>query len=76
MRGRVEAARRGLKRIKPEHRVEPELREILEEAGFAGSEVYVEGWDEESDDTDGIFRRRKRFENQAGWVAYVVGYSS
>jgi MFS family permease len=29
MRGRVEAARRGLKRIKPEHRVEPELREIL-----------------------------------------------
>jgi SAM-dependent methyltransferase len=54
----------------------PELREILEEAGFAGSEVYVEGWDEESDDTDGIFRRRKRFENQAGWVAYVVGYSS
>jgi len=51
----------------------PELRELLEEAGFARSDVYVEGWDEEADDTDGIFRRRKKFENQSGWVAYVVG---
>ena len=22
---------------------------------------------------DGIYRRRKKFENQSGWVAYVVG---
>jgi SAM-dependent methyltransferase len=54
----------------------PELRELLGEAGFASSEVYVEGWDEETEDTDGIFRRRVRFENQAGWVAYVVGFTS
>jgi SAM-dependent methyltransferase len=54
----------------------PELRELLGEAGFAASEVYVEGWDEETEDTDGIFRRRVRFENQAGWVAYVVGFTS
>lgn len=54
----------------------PELRELLAEAGFAASEVYVEGWDEETEDTDGIFRRRVRFENQAGWVAYVVGFTS
>ena len=32
-----------------------------------------EGWDEEEDDSDGVFRKRKRFENQNGWVAYVVG---
>ena len=50
----------------------PELHELLLEAGFTRSEVYVEGWDDEEDDTDGIFRRRKRFENQSGWVAYVV----
>ena len=51
----------------------PELQELLLEAGFAETEVYVEGWDDEEDDTDGIFRRRKSFENQCGWVAYVVG---
>lgn len=51
----------------------PELQEAMIDAGFAETEVYVEGWDEEADDTDGIFRRRKRFENQIGWVAYVVG---
>ncbi len=53
----------------------PELQELMLEAGFAETEVYVEGWDEEEDDTDGIFRRRKRFENQCGWVSYVVGLS-
>lgn len=51
----------------------PELRELLLEAGFSRAEVYVEGWDDEEDESDGIFRRRKYFENQSGWVAYVVG---
>ena len=51
----------------------PELQELMLEAGFAETEVYVEGWDDEEDDTDGIFRRRKRFENMCGWVTYVVG---
>ena len=50
----------------------PELQELMIEAGFKSTEVYVEGWDDEEDDTDGIFRHRKKFENQAGWVAYVV----
>ena len=54
----------------------PELRELLTEAGFSETEVYLEGWDEEADDTDGIFRRRTRFENQEGWVAYVVGLAT
>jgi len=53
----------------------PELQELLLEAGFASAEVYVEGWDEEADDTDGIFRRRRYFENQSAWVAYVVGFA-
>lgn len=51
----------------------PELQELLLAAGFKSAEVYVEGWDDEEDDTDGVFRRRRRFENQSGWVAYVVG---
>lgn len=51
----------------------PELQEILLEAGFSSAEVYLEGWDEEEDEADGIFRRRTYFENIAGWVGYVVG---
>lgn len=50
-----------------------ELRDLLAEAGFRGADVYVEGWDDKADDTDGIYRLRRRFENQTGWVAYVVG---
>ena len=52
----------------------PELREILLQAGFISTEVYMEGWDHENNEADGIFRRRKRFENQAGWVGYLVAY--
>jgi len=51
----------------------PELQELMREAGFASTEVYMDGWDEEAQDGDGIYRRRTRVENQAAWVAYVVG---
>jgi len=51
----------------------PELRELLREAGFASTEVHIEGWDDDEQDTDGVFRKKKYFENQSGWVAYVVG---
>ena len=50
----------------------PELRELLLDAGFATVDVYTEGWDDDEDDTDGIFRKRKWFDNQSAWVAYVV----
>ena len=53
----------------------PEMRELLQEAGFESSEVYVEGWDDDDDEPDGIFRRKTYFENDDGWVAYVVGYA-
>lgn len=52
----------------------PEIREVLEEAGFASSEVFVEGWDDEAWESDGVFRRKTRFENQEGWLAYIVGW--
>ena len=51
----------------------PELRELLEEAGFSSVEVYVEGWDEDDEEGDGVYRRRTFFENQEGWVANIVG---
>lgn len=51
----------------------PELCELLEEAGFSESRVYVEGWDDEADEPDGVFRLRKRLDNEGGWIAYVVG---
>jgi SAM-dependent methyltransferase len=51
----------------------PELQELMLQAGFTSTEVHVEGWDDEEDDSDGIFRKRSYFENQSGWVAYVVG---
>ena len=52
----------------------PELQEILLEAGFSEAEVYLEGWDDERDESDGVFRRRTHYENMAGWVGYVVGW--
>lgn len=50
----------------------PEVQEILIEAGFTSTEVYLHGWtgDGESDDT---YRRRTFYENALGWVAYIVG---
>jgi SAM-dependent methyltransferase len=52
----------------------PELQELLAEAGFGSSEVYVEGWDDDEDEGNGIFLRRRRFDNDLSWVAYVVAY--
>jgi hypothetical protein len=51
----------------------PELQELLLESGFSSAEVYMEGWDDDEDEADGIYRRRRFFENMAGWVGYVVG---
>jgi len=54
----------------------PELRELLAEAGFARTEVFVDGWDDELDEGDGIYRRRTVFAHDPVWVAYVVAYTS
>lgn len=51
----------------------PEIRDLMIEAGFRDTEVYMEGWDDETDESDGVFRLRKSMENDASWVAYVVG---
>jgi SAM-dependent methyltransferase len=51
----------------------PEVKETMLEAGFSAVEFYVEGWDDENNVADGVYRLRKRFPNQEGWLAYVVG---
>ncbi|MBC8404727.1 MAG: class I SAM-dependent methyltransferase [Planctomycetes bacterium] len=50
----------------------PEINELLLEAGFKGVDVYTEGWDDETDETDGVFRMRKDFDHEGSWIAYVV----
>jgi len=51
----------------------PEVQELMREAGFRSTDVYMDGWDRDGDEADGIYRRRTFFENSAGWLGYVVG---
>ncbi len=51
----------------------PEIQDAMLEAGFRRCEVYVEGWDERKNVADGVYRLRRRFVNQEGWLAYCVG---
>ncbi|HEU5073876.1 MAG TPA: class I SAM-dependent methyltransferase [Polyangiaceae bacterium] len=47
----------------------PELRELLDEAGFSKVEVH---WDVAPQNDEEDYRPVKRAENQAGWLAYLV----
>ena len=47
----------------------PELRELLEEAGFSKVEVH---WDVAPEHDEEDYRAVKRSNNQAGWLAYLV----
>jgi hypothetical protein len=49
-----------------------EIRECLADAGFRGSEVYWEGFDEDGEG-NGVFRKVEKTEPCEGYVAYVVG---
>ena len=50
----------------------PEIREVMEEAGFKRTYVYWEGTDKDGEG-DGIFTRVEQGEDCEAWVAYVVG---
>ncbi len=47
----------------------PELREVLEEAGFRKVDVY---WDTSDDEEHEAYRVRRRADNQPGWLAYLA----
>ena len=51
----------------------PEVRELLEEAGFRRSIVYWEGTDEKTGEGDGDWKKADSAENDPSWIAYVVG---
>ena len=50
----------------------PEVREMLEEAGFSESHVYWELEDEDGEDT-GEWKRHETAPNTPCWVSYIVG---
>lgn len=51
----------------------PEIRDALLETGFTRVTFYLQGWDEESQEPDGVFRRRTRLPDEwDSWFAYVV----
>ncbi len=49
----------------------PELRELLEEAGYRWVDFYFEDEDEDGEPT-GTYRRRAHVPNDPAWLAYVV----
>jgi SAM-dependent methyltransferase len=51
----------------------PELREIMEEAGFVDIHVLWEGTERGTGEGNGVFRRVKRGDPDEAWIAYVVG---
>ncbi|NBB93584.1 MAG: methyltransferase domain-containing protein [Gammaproteobacteria bacterium] len=50
----------------------PEIREVLEEAGYASVEVYWEGTDEATGEGNGIYEPADTGDADAGWICYVV----
>jgi SAM-dependent methyltransferase len=50
----------------------PELREILDEAGYSKVTVYLEGDDEDTGEGNGIFEPAERADADAGFLGYLV----
>ena len=51
----------------------PEIRELLEEAGFRKVVVYWEGTDDETEEGNGEWEVAEVGEACPGWIAYLVG---
>jgi len=52
----------------------PEIRELLQEAGFDESEVYWEGTDSETGEGNDIFSPREHAPDDPAWICYIAGY--
>ena len=50
----------------------PELRDLLDEAGFDAADVYWEGTDLERNEPNGVFSLRESAPDDPAWIAYVV----
>jgi SAM-dependent methyltransferase len=51
----------------------PEIRELMEDAGFDDVHVLWEGTNRKTGKGNGVFRRVERGGEEEAWVAYVVG---
>jgi hypothetical protein len=52
----------------------PEIRELLQEAGFYKSEVYWEGTDRETGEGNDVFSPREQAPDDPAWICYITGY--
>jgi hypothetical protein len=50
----------------------PELREVLEDAGFSKTEVYWEATDRKTGLGNDVYVRREKAEADPAWIAYLV----
>lgn len=50
----------------------PEIREILEEAGFKKLDLYWEGFDRRTGQGNSVFRKVRKAKNSPGWIAFFV----
>jgi hypothetical protein len=50
----------------------PEIRELLDEAGFSESHVYWEGTDRRTGEGNDVFTRREKADGDPAWVAHIV----
>lgn len=50
----------------------PELKDILLECGFRKVDTYLEGWDEDAEETDGVLRKRNTYEHMLAWFSYLA----
>ena len=50
----------------------PELRDLLAEVGFRNIDVYLEGWNDDDDEGDGVFRRRTQYDGWEAWYGYIL----
>ncbi|MGE0386147.1 MAG: class I SAM-dependent methyltransferase [Gammaproteobacteria bacterium] len=50
----------------------PELREILQEAGFSESRIYWQAWDEKTGEPSDRFYPAETADPDPGWICYIV----
>lgn len=48
-----------------------EITDLLKEVGFTSVDHYFEGWDDETEDTDGIMKVRTTYEEMLAWICYL-----
>lgn len=50
----------------------PEIRELLDEAGFKDVAVYWEGTERRTNEPNGVFTRRERAPDDPAWICYIA----